>query len=353
MVLFVTFLLHCSSISFVFSCSSYCKQSHSSAIFTISFRFGGPYSKVPIEYRRRALDEGRTLSDCIHLTGLRFGRDVLRNDQIQILESDDRFVYLTGPPGSGKTLLLGLKAVEWALAGHKVVFLSSSGMGWGSLVSMILFERVREKLRNEIQEKRKRRKGRVTCSSGFSSTDAIDTIDTSQPQHKPLVRQTISAPPDVKVGPQKQSPGIQPRDEIPPNTKHTGSREVIADQEESVNVHFIQVSLDTNARELVQSLVEECSGENVGLRFIVDEIPFKKTPEVLCQHLSNINSLLKKVCFLFQEAYSTGSHKKESDTGRMPQNLEKINQPGDSEKSGMDEIEKVIRRMLQNIQECV
>ncbi|XP_025080047.1 uncharacterized protein LOC112555764 [Pomacea canaliculata] len=303
-------------------------------------RFGGPYSKVPIEYRRRALDEGRTLSDCIHLTGLRFGRDVLRNDQIQILESDDRFVYLTGPPGSGKTLLLGLKAVEWALAGHKVVFLSSSGMGWGSLVSMILFERVREKLRNEIQEKRKRRKGRVTCSSGFSSTDAIDTIDTSQPQHKPLVRQTISDPPDTKVDPQKQIPGIQPRDEISPNTKHTGSREVIADQEESVNVHFIQVSLDTNARELVQSLVEECSEENVGLRFIVDEIPIKKTPELLCENLSKINSMLKKVCFLFQEAYSTGSHKKESDTGRMPQNLEKINQPGDSEKRGIDEIEK-------------
>ncbi len=43
------------------------------------------------------------------------------------MESADRFVFLVGPPGSGKTLLLGLKAEEWARAGCNVVIVRATG----------------------------------------------------------------------------------------------------------------------------------------------------------------------------------------------------------------------------------
>lgn len=107
-------------------------------------RFCGPYSKVSIECRKSTRDEARTVADCIHLTGIRFGRSILRDNQVQILDSEDRFVCLTGPPGSGKTLVLGLKAVEWARAGHRVVIIGAHKLRFGALVSWTLFRQVQE-----------------------------------------------------------------------------------------------------------------------------------------------------------------------------------------------------------------
>nr|KAG5697688.1 hypothetical protein BaRGS_000573 [Batillaria attramentaria] len=50
------------------------------------------------------------------------------SDQLHVLNSQDKFVFLTGPPGSGKTLVLGLKAVEWAREGDHVVIIRPQGL---------------------------------------------------------------------------------------------------------------------------------------------------------------------------------------------------------------------------------
>ena len=94
--------------------------------FPLPCRLSGPYSKVTVESTRGAA-EARTVADCVHLTGLRYGRPLLRSDQLDVLDSQDHFVYLTGPPGSGKTLVLGLKGVEWANRGDHVVVVVPRG----------------------------------------------------------------------------------------------------------------------------------------------------------------------------------------------------------------------------------
>lgn len=78
---------------------------------------------MTVESKKMAA-EARTVADCVHLTGLRYGRHILNEDQLEILDSKDQFVYLTGPPGSGKTLMLGLKGIYWAKKGdHVIVFI--------------------------------------------------------------------------------------------------------------------------------------------------------------------------------------------------------------------------------------
>ncbi|XP_076454333.1 uncharacterized protein LOC143289240 [Babylonia areolata] len=109
----------------------------------IAARLVGLYSKVTVESTRRAA-EARTVAQCIHLTGLRYGRHVLRQDQLDILDLRHPFVHLTGPPGSGKTLVLGVKGVEWARAGDHVVVFVPRGVGWGSLIALTLYQRIKQ-----------------------------------------------------------------------------------------------------------------------------------------------------------------------------------------------------------------
>ena len=86
----------------------------------------------------------RTVADCIHLTGVSFGSSILRKDQLALLDTASPFFFLVGPPGSGKTLLLALKAAEWAKQGDHVVVVSMAGVRTGTLVSWTLYDRVVE-----------------------------------------------------------------------------------------------------------------------------------------------------------------------------------------------------------------
>ena len=61
------------------------------------------------------------MSECVHLTGVEFGRYILRHEQLLLLSCPSPFLYITGPPGAGKTLVLALKAAEWAKAGDQVI----------------------------------------------------------------------------------------------------------------------------------------------------------------------------------------------------------------------------------------
>lgn len=69
--------------------------------------------------------EVRSASEAVNACFERFRKFVLLPHQVQALCLDDRRMFLYGPPGSGKTLVLILKAKEWLLAGETVILINS------------------------------------------------------------------------------------------------------------------------------------------------------------------------------------------------------------------------------------
>ncbi|KAK7480466.1 hypothetical protein BaRGS_00028283, partial [Batillaria attramentaria] len=128
-------------------------------------RFCGCYSRLTTA----------TAADCINLTGVCFGRSILREEQLNIMNSEDRFVFIAGPPGAGKTLVIGLKAAEWAMEGYHVIIVRVRGVNWGSLVSWTLYERVVESCRSWSSSQGNgsgKTKGTVTGPAGGDSDPA-------------------------------------------------------------------------------------------------------------------------------------------------------------------------------------
>nr|KAG5697692.1 hypothetical protein BaRGS_000577 [Batillaria attramentaria] len=147
-------------------------------------RFCGRYSRLP----------EATTADCINLTGVCFGRSILREEQLNIMNSEDRFVFVIGPPGTGKTLVLGLKAAEWAMEGYHVIIVCIKGVNWGSLVSWTLHDRVMEKVKSCGSEYGRKRRSSSKCSvvteegdgderkTQTDTTTHDDTRSTGKPQ---------------------------------------------------------------------------------------------------------------------------------------------------------------------------
>lgn len=75
----------------------------------------------------------------------RFSKIVLLPCQVEALCASERRMFLYGPPGSGKTLLLILKAKEWLLAGENVVIINSrTGSSHGYPYAFGVFNRLQE-----------------------------------------------------------------------------------------------------------------------------------------------------------------------------------------------------------------
>ncbi|RUS85757.1 hypothetical protein EGW08_006471 [Elysia chlorotica] len=92
-------------------------------------RYCGLLSTVEVWSPNNPRVEVRSRSEAVSLCAQRFSQVVLLPGQLQVLLSDHTRVYLYGPPGSGKTLLLMLKAREWLLRGEHVILINSR---WGS-----------------------------------------------------------------------------------------------------------------------------------------------------------------------------------------------------------------------------
>ena len=67
----------------------------------------------------------RTEGELVSETGHRFTRLMLTPQQLDLLHHPPPFVYLTGPPGTGKTVLLYLRALDWLRAAHHVHVVST------------------------------------------------------------------------------------------------------------------------------------------------------------------------------------------------------------------------------------
>ncbi|XP_005112279.1 uncharacterized protein LOC101862849 [Aplysia californica] len=88
-------------------------------------RYCGLLSTVEVWTQTNPRIEVRSASEAVRQCAQRFARFVLLPHQLKILTSNEPRVYLYGPPGSGKTLLLLLKAKEWLLEGRTVIMINA------------------------------------------------------------------------------------------------------------------------------------------------------------------------------------------------------------------------------------
>lgn len=259
--------------------------------------------------------EVRTVADSIHLTGIRFGRTILRPDQLEILKSEYPFVYISGPPGSGKTLILGVKATIWAIAGYQVVIIRSHGVNWGSLVSWTLYEQVIEAVQNtKAKILSKRRKKPTAQSSALESSN-------SEPSKQPVagadkVQSDVTKPKKKKKKKNNKTGHVVSLEShssdcalsgaeaeiggklVPCSAVSTGDLDLevlskVLSEAEVTNVHCEYISPDTDSLQFVDSLVDKYPGK--GLRIIVDEAPITVTPARLHSQLSGSNLRLVAV----------------------------------------------------------
>ena len=91
---------------------------------TFIFRFVGPYSEITVWSPKdeRMTSTGRYMhsqDDVIGEAGARYRKYVLYPEQLELYKTcNEKYVYLTGPPGCGKTLLMILKAAKWMSEGR-------------------------------------------------------------------------------------------------------------------------------------------------------------------------------------------------------------------------------------------
>ncbi|KAL8602626.1 hypothetical protein ACOMHN_017362 [Nucella lapillus] len=89
-------------------------------------RFCGPASTVTIPTAGSPRKVVRTLGEATAETGLRYSSIALTPAQVALLNSqpEPQFVHLQGPPGTAKTVVLLLKALQWVRQGRQVVVVS-------------------------------------------------------------------------------------------------------------------------------------------------------------------------------------------------------------------------------------
>ena len=80
-----------------------------------SFRFSGPATSVKVycstDPRLAQQPEQRTLGEAVSETGRRFTHMVLHPRQVGVIHQSLPLVFLTGPPGVGKSLVLVIRAL--------------------------------------------------------------------------------------------------------------------------------------------------------------------------------------------------------------------------------------------------
>lgn len=114
-------------------------------------RFCGPLSTISVKRSlvksaNNARIDVKKRSDATYEMKTQYNMLVLRKDHISILGSSHTHLFLSGPPGSGKTLILLLKAIQWVSKGDVIILLRGPGNNPGHLSSKVLLAEIRNRL---------------------------------------------------------------------------------------------------------------------------------------------------------------------------------------------------------------
>uniref|UniRef100_A0A2C9LH51 Uncharacterized protein n=1 Tax=Biomphalaria glabrata TaxID=6526 RepID=A0A2C9LH51_BIOGL len=108
-------------------------------------RYCGLLSTVEVWSPNNPRVEVRSASEAANVCAKRFSKLVLLPHQVEVLCSNHQRLFLYGPPGSGKTLLLILKAREWLLLNKTVIVLNvRPGCSYGYPYAYGLFEKLKK-----------------------------------------------------------------------------------------------------------------------------------------------------------------------------------------------------------------
>ncbi|XP_076437877.1 uncharacterized protein LOC143277035 [Babylonia areolata] len=109
-------------------------------------RFCGPASTVDIPTASPPRRVVRSAGQAVAETGLRFSSLSLTPTQVRLLDTrpEPRFLYLLGPPGTGKTVVLVLKALQWAQQGRKVIIVHVPGAN--VIINVLIMKQVKSVL---------------------------------------------------------------------------------------------------------------------------------------------------------------------------------------------------------------
>ncbi|XP_025092362.1 uncharacterized protein LOC112562948 isoform X2 [Pomacea canaliculata] len=88
-------------------------------------RFCGPATTIEVHTVLKPRVEVRTMGGGVAETGERLARLTLTPRQVDLLSRAPPLVYLTGPPGTGKTVVLVLAGLRWLREGHDVHVVST------------------------------------------------------------------------------------------------------------------------------------------------------------------------------------------------------------------------------------
>ncbi|XP_025107255.1 uncharacterized protein LOC112571998 isoform X2 [Pomacea canaliculata] len=88
-------------------------------------RFCGPATTVTVPCVIAPRLSVKTLSQAVSATGMFFAEITLFPEQMLLLQTKTPLVFLDGPPGTGKTVMLQLMATEWLRDDHPVYIVST------------------------------------------------------------------------------------------------------------------------------------------------------------------------------------------------------------------------------------
>ncbi|KAK7094229.1 hypothetical protein V1264_007878 [Littorina saxatilis] len=89
-------------------------------------RFVGPATSVTVHCNIPPRVEVRTSADAVAELGRRLALLVLTLQQLDLMNRDPQRVCISGPPGTGKTVMLVLQGLRWLLQGHTVHVVSTA-----------------------------------------------------------------------------------------------------------------------------------------------------------------------------------------------------------------------------------
>lgn len=92
---------------------------------SVRFRFCGPGTTVEVHCDIPTQNGMRTEGEGVFVAGEIMNRIVLFPEQVNLLNRSPLNVFLTGPPGTGKTVVLTLQGMIWMQRGHSVHVVST------------------------------------------------------------------------------------------------------------------------------------------------------------------------------------------------------------------------------------